>query len=306
MVKKLYKIAFFSILALLHCPASHAQTSTSSNAPLEITAEKTLEWHRNDLKYIARGKAMAKQGDTTINAETLTARYKETDKSSFDIYEMVAEENVVISSKEATATGDKAVYNVDKGLAVMTGNNLTMVSPEQTVTARDSFEYFVTEGKLTAKGNVRVIRTDDTITADTMSALFIENTKGQRELKRLEASGNVIIKTPTETLTGDTGHYNAATNIAEISGNVKITRGNNILEGERADVDLSTNVSRMFGSATQGGRVRGVFYPDSTKKTEEVKPQEEAYTPPQAQTLPPVIETPPPQPSGTGGILTAP
>lgn len=254
--------SLFLFLFLISLPA-HAQTMDDSQ-PLEISADKTLEWHRSKSKYVAEGNVLVQQGDVTIKAETLVADYRETKTSSFDIYNLTATTNVVISSKEATATGDHAVYDVDKGLAVMTGNNLKMTSPEQTVTARDSFEYFVPEGKLRAKGKVHVTRAEDTIDADIASATFEENAQGKRELKRLEASGNVVITTPTEILTGDHGSYNAETNIAEINGNVKITRGPNILQGERAEVNLTTNISRMFGGKTEDGRVRGVFYPDST------------------------------------------
>jgi lipopolysaccharide export system protein LptA len=94
-----------------------------------------------------------------------------------------------------------------------------------------------------------------------------ETKQGRRELDTLEATGNVIIKTGAETVTGSYGIYRAATNKAELTGGVTIKRGENILQGARAEVDLNTNTSRMFGGAGgQQGRVRGVFYPGSEKK----------------------------------------
>jgi lipopolysaccharide export system protein LptA len=255
----------FSFITIIFSAQSSATEDISNQQPLEITADKTLEWHRNANKYIARGNVEVKQGNVRIEAETITADYRETSTSSFDIYNLSAESNVRISSLEATAKGDKAIYNVDQGLAVMTGENLVMESPEQTVKARDNFEYYVLDGKLIANGNVIVIRQEDTITSDQMVAKFKENSAGKRELERLEAFGNVTIKTPTETLTGDNGYYEAISNTAKINGNVKITRGSNVLEGETAEVNLTTNISKMFGSPSQGGRVRGVFYPEEDK-----------------------------------------
>jgi lipopolysaccharide export system protein LptA len=289
------KIRFFTILFsaafIAVCPNSNATENNTSEQPLEITADKTLEWHRNNNKYIARGNVVVVQGSVTIAAETITADYRETKTSSFDIYNLTAEKNVAISSQEAVAKGDTATYNVDSGLAVMTGQNLIMESPEQTVRARDNFEYYVTEGKLIANGDVVVVRQEDTITADTMTANFEENISGKRELRRLDAIGNVKVITPTEVLTGTKGHYDAKTNIAKIIGNVKISRGSNVLEGESAEVNLSTNISKMFGSPAAGGRVRGVFYPENTGSDTKDAPAQ-------------VIEKP--QENESSGLLTQP
>lgn len=240
--------------------------------PLEITAEQTLEWHRDIKQYIARGNVIVAQGAVQIMADTITADYRETESSAFEIYRLTADGNVRIVSQGNTATGQKAVYDVDRGVAVMTGNNLNLTSPDQTVTARDSFEYRVAEGLLKAIGKAHVKRETNTLDADTVSAVFTEDAKGTRQLNRLNADGNVVITTPTETLTGANGVYDAATNVAAITGDVKIRRGPNILEGERAEVNLTTNVSTMQGSSAPGGRVRGVFYPDSAKKGE-AKPE---------------------------------
>jgi lipopolysaccharide export system protein LptA len=84
-------------------------------------------------------------------------------------------------------------------------------------------------------------------------------------LKRAEATGNVIIKTTTETATGDRAVYNADTSQAELIGNASILRDQNTLHGERAEIDLKTGLSRMLGGDGKDTRVKGVFYP-ATKK----------------------------------------
>lgn len=286
-----FKTLTFNALPVLLCllattsitPVAMAQTETTpssatSSAPLEISADKTLEWHRNTKQYIARGKAVAQQGDTTIAAETLTANYRETAEKSMDIYRLIAEENVILTSGINTAYGDHATYDIDTGMAVLTGNNLRMQSPEQTVTATDKFEYDMNAGRLSAIGKAKVVRGKDTLEAPTMSAFFASNTgaDSSRKLERMEANGGVKITTPTEILTGDSGTYNAATNTATVIGNVRITRDQNVLEGDRATVNLTTNVSTLSASPkTTGGdgRVRGVFYPDQQKnKAEATQP----------------------------------
>ena len=267
----------FTVLLLSMATPALAQSFTSTNSeqskPLEITADQTLEWHRTDKKYIARGKAEATQGTTSIHADTLTADYRESAKSNFDIYRMTADKSVVIISQGNQAYGDKAVYELDTGIATMTGAELKMTGADQTITARDKFEYGVTEGRLSAYGDVVILRGKDKIQADKASAFFTDKktTSGSRKLERFEGDGHVIVTTPTEILSGDHGVYRADTNIAEVSGNVKITRGPNVLEGERAEINMTTNVSRMFGNTTTNspttGRVKGVFYPGSSQPT---------------------------------------
>lgn len=260
----------FSLFFSFSAPVSAQDLpfNADKDKPLEITAQDTLEWHRKARQYVARGAVIAQQGDLTIKAEILTADYHEKSESSVDIWRLSAAEQVEILSNENKAYGSKAVYNIDKGLAIMTGDNLKMVSPDQIMTAENSFEYWVQERRLVAKGRAKVTRGDDTIQSDQMTAWFVQKdmqTNNNRKLKKAEANGHVVITTPTEVITGDYGEYNGKENAATLTGRVKITRGPNVLEGEKAIVNLNTHISKMFGGKGQEGRVRGIFYPDSEK-----------------------------------------
>lgn len=296
--------------ALAISPCAFAQTAatpvSTGDDPIEITAGSTLEWHRNDNQYIARGEVEAKQGDTAIYSETLTADYRAGEKSANEIYLLTAEQDVRVQNTTTTIYGEKAVYDVDKAYAVMTGNNLKMVSPDQTVTARDRMEYWSQKGEAIAVGDAKVVRLDDTLTADTVKAIFKETPQGQ-EIDTLHATGHVVIITPAERLTGDKGVYHSATNTAEIFGNVHIIRGPNILEGDRAEVDMNTNISKIFGGPTASGgsgdgRVRGIFYP-GTDKTEATAP---APAPTPAPPVPVTPTAPQPLAPTTNSAVPAP
>lgn len=259
-------------LGAIATTSAHAQTTPAQNSkePIEITADQSLEWHRNNKKFIARKNAQAVQGDVSINAATLTADYIEGEGESMKINRVQADNDVRIRSRDSDAYGDKAIYEIDKGYAELTGSDLRLVSPDQTVTARDKFEYWVVEGKLIAIGDARLTRKNEqgeinTLDADTITAYLKEDANGKRVLDRMVAVGNVVITTPTETLTGSQGTYEAGSNTAEITGNVIIKRGPNILEGSKATVDLNTSISRMFGGG-RTGRVKATFFPGSEKK----------------------------------------
>ena len=259
-----FRFIVLIVFASLFCAYS---AQAQNKAPIEITADKTLEWHRAQSQYVADGNAVVVQGDTTIRADLITADYRDSAKSSMDIYRLTGTGNVSIDDRGNTASVDKLVYELDSGLATMTGKALRMTSPDQTLTATEKFEYDVKAGKLTAFGNGKIVRARDVLEADTITAFLVSGKDGKNTLDRMEAVKNVKITTPSETLTGARGVYNAKANTAIITGNVKITRGKNILTGERAEVDLNTDISRLFGSSIEdgqtGGRVKGIFYPES-------------------------------------------
>ena len=189
--------------------------------------------------------------------------------SSIEFYHLKALENVVLKSEANTAYGDVATYDLDQSLATLTGENLRLVSPDQTITAQDRFEYDTNKGEARAIGRAKVVRPKpqgggtDTLEADKVSAFFVENAQGQQALDRMTASGNVIISTPEEVITGAYGTYTSATNKATLSGGVTIKRGQNVLQGNRAEIDLTTNLSTIYAENNGKTRVRGVFFPGS-------------------------------------------
>lgn len=273
MLRVLFSNPFFLLFGLffLWNFSASAQQSASldpaRNAPLEITADGSLEWNRDHKQMTAKGNALARQGNTAVAADSLIADYREgrsdgkNKASGGEIWRLSAAGSVRIRSGESQAFGDQAIYDLDRGVAVLTGKNLKMVSPGQTVTARDSFEYWVTQGRIKAIGSAKVLHGEDILESDTLTAFLSGNGSGNRSLERVETQGHVVITTPTERAEGDRGVYDAQTQIATLTGNVRITRGQNILEGQRAEVNLATNVSRMFGAGDSSGRVRGIFYP---------------------------------------------
>lgn len=260
-------IALMVLITLTHAARAQAQEilPSSSDAPIEITADESLEWRRAEQIFVARKNAVATQGETSVFADILTANYREKGEKNMDIYRLTASGNVAIKSRGSAAYGDTAVYDVDKAVAIMTGKNLRMISEDQVVTAKDSFEYWVNEGRIDAITDATITSGEDRLRADKISATLKENQQGKRVLDTVEAFDNVVITTPVETIRGAYGIYRADRNEAELTGGVTITRGKNILEGERAIVDLTNNTSRLFGNPQSNERVRGLFYPGSTE-----------------------------------------
>lgn len=290
------RFCLLTALALMAAPPALAQQPAS--APLEISADQGLVWDRAAKTYTAKGRAEAKQGEMRVTADTLTARYAD-ESSSSDIREIMAEGAVVLSSPPYTAHGDRAVYDVATGQAVLTGQDLRVLTPGERLTARDRLTYSANDGRVTAEGNAVLTRSTDSLSAEKMTAVFADR-DGSRALDTVTADGGVTIKTARETVTGKHGVYNAATQKAELTGGVVIEQGNNRLEGSRATVDMKTGVSQLYGGG-ETGRVKGVFYPKKSPQAAPVAATPARPATPAAVSLPVAVSPAPPvAPSGSG------
>lgn len=262
--------ALFLAAAALPLPAGAQllQGQGDDRVPVTVEADNGIEWIRDSKTYIARGNARATRGDTSVTAETLTARYREKPDGTTEIYVMEAEGNVVIATPRERATGGRAVYNLDKASIILTGRNLTFRNAGDVITARDSLEYWQQRQVAIARGDATATRATPSqeIRADTLTAFFQEAKKGGNELTRVDAAGNVVITTPQEVARGREGVYNALQGTATLDGDVRITRGKNQLNGERAVVNLNTGVSRLLPASKGGDRVKGLFTPGTAQQ----------------------------------------
>jgi len=231
----------------------------SGEGPIQIEADDGIEWQRVNQLYLARGNARASQGGVRVEADELIAHYRPNTAGENEIYRLDANGNVRIVSENETATSDNAVYDIDQGVLVMTGQAIRLDTPEDTITARDSMEYYEQRGLAVARGDALAIRGDRRVRADTLTAYFTQGA-AKSEMDRIEAVGNVLVSTPSDIVRAERGDYSPKRGIAMVTGDVRITRGDTQLNGERAEVNLNTGESRILSSRS-GERVRGLFLP---------------------------------------------
>lgn len=252
-----------AVLAAGSAPATAQllQGAGDDKVPVTVEADQGIEWIRDSKTYVARGNAKAVRGDTQVTADSLTANYREKPDGTTEIFRLIAEGNVVIATPRERATGDRAVYNLDKAVVRLTGRNLEFRNANDVIKARDSLEYWQQRKVAVAHGDATATRERQMIRADVMTAYFEDDKQGKTVLTRVEASGDVVITTPQEVARGREGVYNATKGTATLAGDVRITRGKNQLNGERAVVNLNTGVSRLLPAGKDGGRVKGLFTP---------------------------------------------
>lgn len=277
-------------LALAPRAAGAQALDLTQGGPVEVTATDGIEWRQQEQVVIARGNARAVRQGITLTADRLIARYRpragqpaaaggaDTPMSGGEIWRLEAEGNVRIDSATDHAEGDRAIYDMDQAVLVMTGRALKLTTPENVLTSRDSMEYWPQRRMAVARGAAVVVTQDQRrIAADTLVGYFLEQgagapqqaaaparngaaTPGQgSQLERVEAFGNVEIRTPGEVVRGDRGVYSEVTGMARLLGGVRITRGDNQLNGQEAIVNMRSGVARLV--STPGQRVQGLIIP---------------------------------------------
>lgn len=114
-------------------------------------------------------------------------------------------------------------------------------------------------------GNVRVQQGDMTLAAPRMTASYLPGTNGgDPQLQRLDATGGVLLTSPTETARSSFAIYDLNRRLVTMLGGVTLTRGTNTVRGGRMVYNLETGRATMDGSAVgggagTGGRVTGRF-----------------------------------------------
>ncbi|HVZ09870.1 LptA/OstA family protein [Rhodopila sp.] len=283
-----------------------------------VTADRLTAWYRKkatadgaDQKAPQPG-AAASGAAQPASAQPASAQPAslglgpDTESGGNEIYRLQADGNVHIFTQTDHAQGDKAVYDLDQAVLVMTGRDLRLTTPNDVLTARDDLEYWPQKHMAVARGDAVVVTSDaKRVAADTLVAYTRDNpppdhaarspagtpsggpssgspssgapagTKtdavtdplgSSGKVERVEAFGHVSIRTPTDIVTGDRAVYVPDTGMARLAGNVRITRGQNQLNGAEADVNMKTGVARLL--APPKGRVAGLVLPnDESNKT---------------------------------------
>ena len=315
--------------ACLALPARAQPIDLSSGGPVEVTARDGFEWHEQDQTIIARGDARAVRGNVTVLSDEQIAHYRkkagatpaaatpaaapsssaapgsDVDTGSNEVYRLDAIGHVRIVTPTDEAVGDKAVYDIDQAVLVMTGKAMRLTTPQYVLTARDSMEYYAQRRMAVGRGNALVVATDGRRLSGDVLVAYINDTKpapgqsatppaaqpakpagaaaseGTGKLERVEAFGNVEVRTQTDTVRGERGVYVPDTGIARVLGNVRVIHNQNVITGAAADVNMKTGIAHVI--ANPANRVQGLIMPNEAKPAEtkpnEAKPVAPAGTP---------------------------
>ena len=144
-------------LALLAAPAS-AQNVTFGgmkadvSAPVEVASDN-LTVNQTDGSALFEGNVVIGQGDMRLSADQVTVQYAEGGQNR--IQSLTATGNVTLVSGEDAAEAQKAVYDVEGGNVVLTGD--VLLSQGQNVLSGDTVTVDLATGAAQVNGRVRSV-----------------------------------------------------------------------------------------------------------------------------------------------------
>jgi lipopolysaccharide export system protein LptA len=148
----------------------------------------------------------------------------------------------------------------------------------------DRLDVFDKEGRAVFTGNVVAVQGDTNMRCTEMNVFYEQKREQKPEqtaaagggaaaggltqdsaIKKILCKGPVVIKTKTQTATGDKAEFDRVANKVLLTGNATLADGPNVVHGPRVAYDLTTQVARVEGGGA-GGRVRTLIVPGSDKE----------------------------------------
>ena len=110
-------------------------------------------------------------------------------------------------------------------------------------------------------GNVHVRQAS--LSLDTERLTVIYSSGGGVQIRRLDAAGGVVVRSPSETARGNFGIYDLDRKLITLVGAVQLNRAGSRISGSRLVIDLDSGRAVIDGGAPgvgqSGGRVTGHF-----------------------------------------------
>jgi lipopolysaccharide export system protein LptA len=130
----------------------------------------------------------------------------------------------------------------------------TAQAPAAVDVTANEMEILDAEKKAIFRGAVDATRGTTNLKADALTVTYADvqqpNGSTKTDATDLDARGNVTIKTPRETITGDWARFDPPANQLVVGGGVKLVRGDTVLTGDELRADLSTDKSEGKGNIT--------------------------------------------------------
>lgn len=179
MQNKIFLMMQVFVLFLAFLPAS---TVLAEEIPLEIEADNSLEWDRNNHVFTAKGNAVVKRGDASVQADLLTANYTENEAGDITI------QNIVATGKPKAVKGDDTI-TAEKLTAYLGANNQME--------------------RIEAERNVKISTPSES--AKSSKAIYYFETE------RAVMNGDVVLMRGANLLFGAQAEFNLKTNVAKLS-----------------------------------------------------------------------------------------
>ena len=168
---------------------------------------------------------------------------------------------IILAVVGLAATGALAQTNAQQPISALKGHNSN--APVD-VTA-DRIEVQDRADRAIFAGNVHVTQAELTLDTARLTVAY-SGSAGQQnnvQIRRLDAAGGVVVRSPSETARGEFGIYDLDRKLITLIGYVQLNRGQTQVMGSRLVCDLDSGRAVIDGGPPgvnqSGGRVTGHF-----------------------------------------------
>ena len=170
---------------------------------------------------------------------------------------MMSMRRTLLVSLAAAFAGVAALAQAQEPISALKGHN---ANAPVDVTA-DRIEVQDRADRAIFIGNVHVRQADLTLNTARLTVAY--SSAGGIQIERLDASGGVVVRSPSETARGNFGIYDLNRRLITLVGDVQLSRGGSRIHGSRLVIDLSSGRAVVDGGPAgvgqSGGRVTGHF-----------------------------------------------
>ena len=177
-------------------------------------------------------------------------------------------------------------FGIILAVASLTGSAVAQVRQEQPTSAlkghnsnapvdvtADRIEVQDRSDRAIFAGNVHVTQAELTLETPRLTVAYSGGQGGGTnvQIRRLDAAGGVVVRSPSETARGDFGIYDLDRKLITLIGNVELNRQNDRVSGARLVIDLDSGRAVIDGGPPginqSGGRVTGHFTVPQNQKS---------------------------------------
>jgi lipopolysaccharide export system protein LptA len=167
---------------------------------------------------------------------------------------------IILAITSIAATAAVAQVKQEQPLSALKGHN----SNAPVDVSADRIEVQDRADRAVFVGNVHAVQQDLVLDTPRLTVAYTGGTGGNNvQIQRLDASGGVVVKSPSETAKGDIGIYDLNRKLITLLGNVQLNRQDNQVNGQRLVIDLDSGRAVVDGGPpgvnSSGGRVTGHF-----------------------------------------------
>lgn len=149
---------------------------------------------------------------------------------------------------------------------------------QSTVVTSDDLVMDMEKKVATFTGHVKVVDPQGTMTADKMIVYLTQQGDSENGVRRIEATGGVVIAQEGSKAIGDEAIYSAVDRTVVLSGAAQVQTDQGIVTGETVIYDMAKGTANVKGRPRlilpgQGGSSKTSLFPASPKPQTQPKPQ---------------------------------